>query len=63
VRRSTRIALAVAWTVYVLTVVLAWRKVSAAPNGDVNGLFVATVCGFFGLLLLTSWLQDREGGR
>jgi hypothetical protein len=37
--------------------------VSAAPEGDVTGLFIATACGFFGLLLLTSWLQDREGDR
>jgi hypothetical protein len=59
VRRSTRIAFAVCWPVYALAVVLAWRKVSAAPNGDVNGLFVATACGFFGLLLLTVWLQDQ----
>jgi hypothetical protein len=33
--------------------------VSAAPNSDVNGLFVATVCGLFGMLLLTSWVQER----
>jgi hypothetical protein len=33
--------------------------VSAAPNGDVDALFIATVCGFAGLLLLTLWLQDQ----
>jgi hypothetical protein len=32
------------------------------PNGDVTGLFVATACGRSGLLMLTSGLQDREGG-
>jgi hypothetical protein len=53
VRRSTRVAFLVAWPVFVLAVVLAWRKVSAAPDGDVNGLFVATVCGLVGMLLLT----------
>lgn len=58
--RSTRIAFAVAWTVYVVAVVLAWRKVTAAPNGHANGLFIATVCGFVGLVLMMLWLQDRE---
>jgi hypothetical protein len=58
-RRSTRWACAVAWPVFLLTVVLAWRKVSAAPEGDVNGLFIASVCGLFGLLLLTLWLRDQ----
>ena len=57
--RSTRCALAVCWPVYVVAVVLAWRKVSAATEGDVNGLFIATVCSFAGLLLLTLWLQDQ----
>jgi hypothetical protein len=42
-----------------VVVVPAWRKVSAVLEGDVNGLFVATVCGFGGLLLLTLWLQDK----
>jgi hypothetical protein len=46
-----------------VAVVLAWRKVSASSNGDVTGLDIATACGFFGLLMLTSWLQDREDGR
>ena len=61
-RRSTRVALAVCWPVYAVVVVLAWRKVSAAPGGDVNGLFVATVCSFAGLLLLSLWLQDQGSG-
>jgi hypothetical protein len=56
-------AFAIAGRSTVVTVVLAWRKVSAVPDADVNGLGVATTCGFFGLLTLTSWLQDREGGR
>jgi hypothetical protein len=43
-----------------VAVVLAWRKVSAAPNGGVTGLFVAAMCGFVGLLLLTLWLQDQD---
>jgi hypothetical protein len=63
VRRSTRIAFAVAWPVHAVAVVLAWRKVSASWNGDVTGLFIAPACGFFELLMLTSWLQDREDGR
>lgn len=46
-RRSTRIALSVAWPVDVLTVVLGWRGVSAAPMGTSTG-FVATACGFYG---------------
>lgn len=64
-RRSSRVAFAVAWVVFAVTVVLAWRKVLAVPDGrgDVTGLFVATVCGAVALVLLMAWLQDREGGR
>jgi hypothetical protein len=62
VRPSSRVAFAVAWVVYAVTVVLAWRKVLAVPDGrgDVNGLLVATVAGFFGLALLAAWLRDYE---
>jgi hypothetical protein len=61
-RRSSRAAFAVAWFVYLAAVVLAWRKVLAVPDGrgDVNGLFVATVCGAGGLVLLMIWLQEHE---
>jgi hypothetical protein len=59
VRRSTRVAFAVCWPVYAGAVVLAWRKVSAAPEGVVNGLFIATVCSLAGLVLLSLWLQDQ----
>lgn len=47
---------------YAVTVFFAWRKVLAVPDGrgDVNGLFVATVAGFFGLALLGAWLSDYE---
>jgi hypothetical protein len=62
VRTSSRVAFAVAWCVYGVTVVLAWRKVLAVPDGrgDVIGLTVATVCGAGGLVLLMIWLQEYE---
>jgi hypothetical protein len=65
VRRSSRIAFAVSWTVYALTVVLAWRKVLAVPDGrgDTTALLIATVCGAAGLALLMAWLQDHERDR
>lgn len=53
-RPSSRVAFAVAWVVFAATVVLAWRKVLAVPDGrgDVTGLFVATLAGALGLALL-----------
>jgi len=62
VRTSSRVAFAVAWCVYSVTVVLAWRKVLAVPDGrgDVTGLTVACVCGAGGLVLLMIWLQEHE---
>jgi ABC-type sugar transport system permease subunit len=65
VRRSSRTAFAIAWAVYAVTVILAWRKVLAVPDGrgDINGLLVATVAGALGLALLGSWLQDHERER
>lgn len=64
-RRSSRIAFAISWSVYAVTVVLAWRKVLAVPDsrGNVTGLFVATVCGGFALALLGAWLADYERRR
>lgn len=61
-RRSSRVAFAISWVVFVITVVLAWRKVLAVPDGrgDVTGLTVATVAGAGGLVLLMVWLQDHE---
>ena len=61
-RPSSRIAFAASWLVFAVTVVLAWRKVLAVPDGrgDVTGLTVATVCGAGGLVLLMIWLQERE---
>jgi hypothetical protein len=65
VRRSSRIAFTISWSVYAVTVVLAWRKVLAVPGGrgDINGLLVATVAGALGLALLGAWLQDHERER
>jgi hypothetical protein len=60
VRPSSRIAFAIAWVVFAVTVVLAWRKVLALPNGDITRLFIATVAGAVGLALLGAWLQDHE---
>jgi hypothetical protein len=62
VRRSSRIAFAVAWVAYVLAAVYAWRKVLGVPDGrgDINGLLIATVAGALGLGLLGSWLQEHE---
>lgn len=39
---------------FAVTVVLAWRRVLAVPDGqgDVNGLFVAIVAGTLGLASL-----------
>ena len=63
-RPSSRVAFAVNWVSYAVTVVLAWRDVLAVPDGrgDVNGLLVATVAGALGLLLLADWLRHRESG-
>jgi hypothetical protein len=60
VSRYSRIAFAVCLPAFALTVFLSWRKVTAAPDGDITGLFVATVLGTAGLMLLASWLQDRQ---
>jgi hypothetical protein len=60
VRASSRIAFAIAWVVFAVNVVLAWRKVLGLPNGDITRLFVATVAGAVGLALLGAWLQDHE---
>lgn len=61
-RPASRVAFAISWVVFAVTVVLAWRKVLGVPDGrgDVNGLLVATVAGFFGLVLLGAWLTDYE---
>ena len=59
-RTSSRIAFAVSWVVFAAAVVLSWRKVTAAPGGDVTGPFVASLAGAGGLVLLTIWLQDHE---
>ena len=65
VRPSSRVAFTISWLVYAIAVVLAWRKVLAVPDGrgDINGLFVATVAGGFGLVLLGAWLQEHERHR
>lgn len=60
VRPSSRAAFAVAWAVYAVTAVLAWRKVLGRDDGDVPGLFVATLAGALGLVVLASWLTDYE---
>jgi hypothetical protein len=62
VRTSSRVAFGVAWCVYGLAVVLAWRKVLSVPDGrgDVTGLAVASICGAGGLVLLMIWLQEHE---
>lgn len=52
--RYSRIAFAVCLPAFALTVFLSWRKVTAAPDGDITGLFVATVLGTAGLMLLAS---------
>ncbi len=62
VRRSTRLAFAICWPIFAVTVFLSWRKVTAAPDGDITGLLLATILGTAGLTLLAIWLQDREGG-
>lgn len=61
-RRSSQIAFAIAWTVFLASVVLVWRRIAAVPDGrgDVTGLVVMTVCGAVGLALLMGWLQDYE---
>lgn len=60
VRASSRVAFAISWVVFAVTVVLAWRKVLALPDGDITRLLIATVAGAFGLALLGAWLQDHE---
>jgi ABC-type sugar transport system permease subunit len=63
VRPSSRVAFTISWLVFAVAVVLAWRKVLAAPNGDISRLLVATVAGGLGLTLLGAWLQDHERDR
>ena len=63
VRPSSRVAFAISWVVFAVSVVLDWRKVLAAPNGDISRLLVATVAGGLGLALLGAWLQDHERDR
>jgi len=58
VRRPTASASAVARPVFAATVCPAWRRLTAAPKGDVIGL-VATALGTFGLVLLAVWLHER----
>lgn len=60
VRASSRVDFAISWVVFAVTVVLAWRKVLALPEGDITRLLIATVAGAFGLALLGAWLQDHE---
>lgn len=57
--RPTRLAVALCWSFFAITIFLAWRKVMAAPDGDVTLLFVATACGAAGFALLATWLQDQ----
>ena len=61
-RRSFRIAFAISWVVYAISVVLAWRKVLAVPDGrgDISGLLVATLAGGLGLALLGAWLRKHK---
>lgn len=60
VRASSRIAFAIAWVVFAVSVVLAWRKMVAPPSGDITRLFIATVAGAVGLALFGAWLQEHE---
>jgi hypothetical protein len=46
----------VAWAVNIAAVALTWRKVSAAPDGNVTAVILIAVFGFFGMLILTHWL-------
>lgn len=62
-RPSSRVAFAISWIVFVVAVFLSWRKVLSIPNGDVNGLFIATMAGGLGLALLGAWLQEHEERR
>jgi hypothetical protein len=63
VRRSIVVALAVAWSAYAVAVVLAWREAAAAAADADSQLFPAAAWGLIALLLTTSWLYGREGGR
>lgn len=63
VRPSSRVAFTISWLVFAVAVVLAWRKVLAASNGDINRLLVATVAGGLGLALLGGWFQDHDRDR
>jgi hypothetical protein len=62
VRRWFHLALAVAWSVYAVTVVLAWRKASAAPPDSDSQVLVAAAWGLMALLLATSWSYQRGSG-
>lgn len=59
----SRVAFPISWLVFAVAVVLAWRKVLAAPNGDINRLLVAPLRAVRGLALLGAWLQDHERDR
>jgi Co/Zn/Cd efflux system component len=61
VRRTTRVGLAVLWSLYVLAVVSGWRAAAAPDAPEDSQLFVVAALGLAVLLLVTSWLHDRAG--
>jgi hypothetical protein len=63
VRRSSRIAYGIAWAVFVTATVLAWRKALAVEQADFNNLWLATVCGTGGMVLIGWWVSARDAAR
>lgn len=61
-RRSTLIAIVLSWATYVVASLLA-VDTAAQPRVDVTWLMVAISLGGLGLLLLHSWVVDRERHR
>ena len=57
---SSRTAFVFAYSMLTVAGVLAWRRVEAAPQGDLVMLTLAGLAGFTGLTLLAWWLRDAE---
>jgi hypothetical protein len=50
---TARATLILAWVVNIFAVVVVWRKMSTAPDGNVTAIFLIAVFGFLGMLILT----------
>lgn len=63
--RASRVAFVVAWLVFCVVAVLAWRRALSAPFGqsDVGAVFVGTLVGACALSLTGWWVSGRDSRR